>query len=171
MGRSPNHCELGYPSVMTSRSFRLFWRWHSRAQRCGRSEVTEDSAVDPPHEQAITRRGGPPRIHGEILQLGFEIPEPTVSHYLQRLKQCPDNAKPKRWLVVLHKHREVIAAFDFFTILTLTFRVLYCSCHRASATSDSPLQYHGASLQRVDLAAIAGGTATTMHVPLYGLRP
>jgi len=28
---------------------------------------------------------GAPRIHGELLQLGFEISEPTVSRYLQRL--------------------------------------------------------------------------------------
>jgi len=69
---------------------------------------------------------GAPRVHGELLQLGFEISEPTVSRYLQRLKQCPDNQKAKRWLAFLHNHREVIAAFDFFTVPTLTFRVIYC---------------------------------------------
>jgi hypothetical protein len=66
------------------------------------------------------------RIHGELLQLGFEVSEPTVSRYLQRLKQCPNSAKVKRWLAFLHNHREVIAAFDFFTVPAFTFRTLYC---------------------------------------------
>jgi transposase InsO family protein len=69
---------------------------------------------------------GAPRIHGELLALGFEISEPTVSRYLQRLKRRTDREKAKRWLAFLHNHREVIAAFDFFTVPTLTFRVLYC---------------------------------------------
>jgi hypothetical protein len=32
----------------------------------------------------------------------------------------------KRWLAFLQNHREVIVAFDFFTVPTLTFRLLYC---------------------------------------------
>src|SRR5688572_33268686 len=35
-------------------------------------------------------------------------------------------AKPNRWLAFLNNHREVIAAFDFFTVPTLTFQTLYC---------------------------------------------
>jgi transposase InsO family protein len=69
---------------------------------------------------------GAPRIHGELLALGFEISEPTVSRYVQRLKGRTDRGKAKRWLAFLHNHREVIAACDFFTVPTLTFRVLYC---------------------------------------------
>jgi putative transposase len=69
---------------------------------------------------------GAPRIHGELLQLGFEISEPTVSRYLRRLRSYRDEGKAKSWLTFLNNHREVIAAFDFFTVPTLTFRVLYC---------------------------------------------
>lgn len=36
---------------------------------------------------------GAPRIHGELLQLGFDISEPTVSRYLQRLRRQPDKGK------------------------------------------------------------------------------
>ena len=49
-----------------------------------------------------------------------------MSRYLRRLKRQPDKAKVQRWLAFLQNHREVIAAFDFFTVPTLTFRVLYC---------------------------------------------
>jgi transposase InsO family protein len=66
------------------------------------------------------------RIHGELLQLGFAISEPTVSRYLQQLKRRSGGNKAQRWLAFLDNHREVMAAFDFFTVPTLTFRVLYC---------------------------------------------
>jgi hypothetical protein len=63
---------------------------------------------------------GAPRIHGELLQLGFEISEPTVSRYLHNLNDCRDEGRAKRWLAFLNNHREVIAAFDFFTVPSLT---------------------------------------------------
>jgi transposase InsO family protein len=69
---------------------------------------------------------GAPRIHGELLALGFEISEPTVSRYLQRLKRIPEESKASQWLAFLNNHREVITAFDFFTVPTLRFRTLYC---------------------------------------------
>ena len=69
---------------------------------------------------------GAPRIHGELLLLGFDISEPTVSRYLQRLKRIPEESKASQWLAFLNNHREAIAAFDFFTVPNLYFRTLYC---------------------------------------------
>jgi len=65
-----------------------------------------------------------PHIHGELLKLGFELSETTVSRCLRRLPRTPDSAK--HWLTFLRNHREAIAAMDFFTVPTLTFGVLYC---------------------------------------------
>jgi hypothetical protein len=62
---------------------------------------------------------GAPRIHGELLALGFEISEPTVSRYLQRLRRIPEESKASQWLAFLNNRRELIAAFDFFTVPTL----------------------------------------------------
>ena len=99
---------------------------------------------------------GAPRIHGELLQLGFDISEPTVSRYLQRLKHRTDRNQAKRWLTFLQNHREVIAACDFFTVPTLTFRVLYCFfCDRASSAADSAFQRDGSPHQRLDRSAAA----------------
>jgi putative transposase len=67
---------------------------------------------------------GAPRIHGELLKLGFEISECTVSRYLAPMNQRRDSGK--RWLTFLKNHREAIAAMDFFTVPTVTFRLLYC---------------------------------------------
>jgi hypothetical protein len=69
---------------------------------------------------------GAPRIHGELLQLGFSVSEPTVSRYLRRIRRRYDEGKAKRWLAFLNNHREIIVAFDFFTVPTLSFRTLYC---------------------------------------------
>jgi len=67
---------------------------------------------------------GAPRIHGELLTLGFDVSERTISRWMQRAPRDPRPAQ--RWLAFLRNHREVIAAMDFFTVPTLTFWVLYC---------------------------------------------
>src|SRR5664279_2786239 len=67
---------------------------------------------------------GAPRIHGELLMLGFDVSETTISRWMKR---APKDRQPaKRWLAFLRNHREAIAAIDFFTVPTLTFGVLYC---------------------------------------------
>jgi transposase InsO family protein len=67
---------------------------------------------------------GAPRIHGELLMLGFDLSETTISRWMKRAPKDPQPAK--RWLAFLRNHREAIAAMDFFTVPTLTFGVLYC---------------------------------------------
>jgi hypothetical protein len=77
------------------------------------------------HYQAndsITPRA--PKVHGELWKLGFVVSERTVARYLLRIRQRGDPGK--RWLAFLQNHREVIVAFDFFAVPTLTFQLLYC---------------------------------------------
>ena len=106
--------------------FRLFWRWRSRPCRVGRPEVAEAVRRLIRRMKTENPTWGAPRIHGELLLLGFEISEPTVSRYLQRLRRIPDEGKAKQWLAFLNNHREVITALDFFTVPTLCFRTMYC---------------------------------------------
>jgi putative transposase len=67
---------------------------------------------------------GAPHIHGELLMLGFEVSETSISRWMKRAPRRPEPAK--RWLAFLRNHREAIAAMDFFTVPTLTFGALYC---------------------------------------------
>ena len=67
---------------------------------------------------------GAPRIHGELLMLGFDDSERSISRWMHRAPRDPEPAK--RWLAFLHNHRGAIAAMDFFTVPTITFGVLYC---------------------------------------------
>jgi hypothetical protein len=73
---------------------------------------------------------GAPRIHGELLMLGFAVSERTTSCWMGR---APRDLEPAiRWLTFLRNHREAIAAIDFFTVPTITFHVSYCFfiiCH------------------------------------------
>ena len=103
--------------------FGLFWRWCSRV-RGGRPRIDADIRGLIRRMAEENLNWGAPKIHGELLKLGFEISERTVARYLQRLRRRGDPAK--RWLAFLANHREVIVAFDFFTVPTLTFQVLYC---------------------------------------------
>jgi transposase InsO family protein len=67
---------------------------------------------------------GAPKIHGELLKLGFEISERTVARYLRPIRRRGNAGK--RWLAFLNNHREAIVAMDLFTVPTVTFRTLYC---------------------------------------------
>ncbi len=66
---------------------------------------------------------GAPRIHGELLMLGFDVSERTVSRYLPRDRAQPDAVA--RWLTFLRNHRDAIAGMDLFVLPTVTFRVVY----------------------------------------------
>ena len=55
--------------------------------------------------------------------LGIEVSERSVSRYLPR--QRPTPGALERWIKFLRNHRDAIAAMDFFTIPTATFRILY----------------------------------------------
>src|SRR5215469_1997744 len=104
--------------------FRLYWRFLSR-RGPGRPRITSELRQ---LLQRLARENplwGAPRIHGELLKLGFEVSERTISRYLARLGGREGDTG-KRWLTFLKNHREVMAAMDFFTVPTATFRVLYC---------------------------------------------
>ena len=104
--------------------FRLFWRFRSRAKRLGRPKIDAEVGVLIRRMAEENPTWGSPRIHGELLKLGFTLSERTVSRYLRRLS--PPTRARKLWAAFLRNHRDVLAAMDFFTVPTLTFRVLYC---------------------------------------------
>jgi hypothetical protein len=105
------------------RRFRRYWTNLShRRRRPGRPRVDAEL-------RALIRRmatendWGAPRIHGELLKLGLEVSERTVSRYMPRKPPRPDVLV--RWMAFLRNHREAIAGMDFFTVPTATMRVLY----------------------------------------------
>jgi len=104
--------------------FRWYWRRLSRRPRRGRPskgqlrELVIKMATENP-------TWGAPRIHGELRKLGYRISETTVSRCMPRGKVRPRPDAVKLWLAFLANHKECIAAMDFFTVPTITFRLLY----------------------------------------------
>jgi putative transposase len=103
--------------------FRLYWRWRSR-HRGGRPRIREEMRALIRRLAAENPTWGAPRIHGELLKLGFDVSEGTVVRYLRRLSRRGDAAT--RWAAFLANHREAIVACDFFTAPTLTFQLFSC---------------------------------------------
>ena len=64
---------------------------------------------------------GAPRIHGELLKLGFEVAQSTVAKYMIKRFGPPS----QRWLTFLHNHAPNIAAMDLFVVPTIGFDLLY----------------------------------------------
>jgi putative transposase len=103
----------------------LYWRAISWAHRVfGRKRTSQEIRELIFRMVAQNPRLGAPRIHGELLMLGFDVSERTISRWMHRAPRDPEPAK--RWLAFLRNHREAIAAMDFFTVPTITFSVLYC---------------------------------------------
>ena len=64
---------------------------------------------------------GSPRIHGELQKLGIQISERTVSRLLAQLSRPPSQP----WRTFLANHLSALVSMDFFTVSTLTGRVLF----------------------------------------------
>jgi transposase InsO family protein len=64
---------------------------------------------------------GAPRIHGELLKLGIDIGETSVSKYLAGRRKPPSQT----WRTFLQNHLQSLVSVDFFTVPTIRFQVLY----------------------------------------------
>ena len=105
--------------------FRLYWSFISRARkRVGRKRLSKEVRDLIFRMIAENPAWGAPRIHGELLMLGFDVSERSISRWMKRAPRDPEPSR--RWLAFLRNHREGIAAMDFFTVPTVTFSLLYC---------------------------------------------
>ena len=103
------------------RGFRLFWTWISRRRRSGRPGVNPEVRDLIRKMAAANPLWGAPRIHGELLRLGIEVSERTVSRFLPRHRKPPSQT----WRAFLNNHVKDLVSIDFFTVPTATFRVLF----------------------------------------------
>jgi putative transposase len=103
--------------------FKLFWRWTSRSGR--RRSERKSTSVE---VRALIRKmaianplWGAPRVHGELLKLGIDISERTVSRLMPRERKPPSQT----WRTFLENHAASLVSTDFFVVPTATFRVLF----------------------------------------------
>ena len=103
------------------KAFRMFWTWKVRRGKLGRPAVSEEVRALI-HRMSRENPGwGAPRIHGELLKLGIDIGETSVSKYLIRRRKAPSQT----WRTFLQNHLQGLVSVDFFTVPTIRFQVLY----------------------------------------------
>jgi putative transposase len=100
------------------KGFGLFWTWKCRHGRPGRPAVSQQI------RQLIRRMSrenplwGAPKVHGELLKLGFDVSETSVSKYLLRRKGSPSQS----WKTFLENQVKSLVSVDFFTVPTIASR-------------------------------------------------
>ena len=108
------------------RRFRRHWTKISRRRKRSGRRPIDAEIRDLIRKMVQENDWGAPRVHNELVKLGFEVSESTVSRYMRRFRRRnPDSDVLKRWVSFLRNHKDGIAAMDFFTVPTIRLRVLY----------------------------------------------
>jgi hypothetical protein len=100
--------------------FKTFWRWNSR-NRVGRPKINRGLRDLIQRMSRENPLWGASRMHGELLMLGFEVAQSTVSKYMVR----PSKPPSQTWKTFLRNHAEAIAAIDMCVVPTLNFDRLF----------------------------------------------
>ena len=100
--------------------FAAYWRWKSRSPG-GRPRIGKEVRDLIRRMSFENPLWGAPRIHGELLRLGFDVAQSTVSIYM-----VPRRDRPMQtWKTFLRNHAEGIASIDLFVVPTVSFEQLY----------------------------------------------
>ena len=102
------------------KGFKLYWTWKSR-HRGGRPPIDAEIRTLIRRIASENPTWGAPRVHGELLMLGFELGEATVSRTMPLRRKPPSQT----WRSFLRNHTNDLVSIDFFVVPTATFRILY----------------------------------------------
>ncbi len=105
------------------KGFKLFWTFKSRKKKAGRPPIDNETKKLIEDMVKANPLWGAPRIHGELLKLGFDVSERTVSNVIKRFR--PSKPPSQTWRTFLQNHTHNSFAVDFFTVPTITFNVIY----------------------------------------------
>ena len=104
------------------KGFKLFWKYKSRSRSPGRPPVCKEIKNLVRRMANANPLWGAPRIHGELLKLGIEISERSVSNLIGSLRRRPPS---QTWKTFLKNHMHNTVSIDFFTIPTVMFKILF----------------------------------------------
>jgi putative transposase len=107
------------------RRFREHWAQLSGRPRGGRPPINAEIAALIRRMAAMNPLWGAPRIHGELMKLGIEVAERTVSRLIPRRRSPPSQT----WRTFLANHVPNLVSLDFFTVPTAGLRVLVVLAH------------------------------------------
>ena len=101
--------------------FKRYWWRLSQSKGPGRPRVSSEIRTLISNMAAANPFWGAPRVHGELLKLGYEISERTVSRLLPKNDKKPSQT----WTTFLRNHVGQMVSIDFFTVATVRLHVLY----------------------------------------------
>lgn len=120
---SPGRVAEGLPGLLLRwhrQAFRAWWRYKSR-HRGGRPRISPELIGLIRRMSAENPLWGAPRIHGELLRLGFRLAQSTVSKYM-----VPRGRRPAQgWTTFLRNHADAIAAIDMLSVPTISLSRVY----------------------------------------------
>ena len=98
-------------------------RWTQRSSHARPGRPNTDAAIRALVEEMRVANPlwGAPRIHVELKKLGIDVSERTVSRLARRRQRPPSQT----WRTFLTNHLTSLVSMDFFTVSTLTGRVLF----------------------------------------------
>ena len=103
------------------KSFRLFWTWKVRHGQPGRPVISREVRDLIRKMCRENPSWGASRIHGELLKLGIDIGESSVSKYMVRSRKPPSQT----WRTFLENHAQQLVSIDFFTVPTIRFQAVH----------------------------------------------
>jgi putative transposase len=103
------------------RRFREYWTKLSARPIAGRPPVSVEIKALVTRMAAANPLWGAPRIHGELLRLGIDVSERTVSRLMPKRRPLPSQT----WRTFLANHVRDLVSLDFFTVPTARLRVLF----------------------------------------------
>jgi transposase InsO family protein len=102
------------------KGFAAYWRWKSRSPG-GRPQIGKDVRDLIRRMSFENPLWGATKIHGELLKLGIEVAQSTVSIYM-----VPRPDRPlQSWKTFVRNHMEGIASIDLFVVPTIAFEQLF----------------------------------------------
>src|SRR6267143_5222431 len=130
------------------RRFREHWTKLSGRPTAGRPPVNAEITALARKMAAANPLWGAPRIHAELLKLGIDVAERTVSRLLPKRRSPPSQT----WRMFLTNHVRDLVSIDFVTVPTARLRVLF-GHPRPPPPARPPLQRDRASHRRLDRPA------------------
>jgi len=107
-----------------NRAFKFYWRHKSQG---GRPKISRETIALIKRIHAENPTLSPEKIHERLLALNIaDAPAPnTIAKYIKHKPKPPTEKQKRSWQTFLHNHAKDIWSMDFFTVSTLTFKILY----------------------------------------------
>ena len=149
------------------RRFRDYWTKLSGRPPKGRPPVNAEIKALVAQMAAANPLWGAPRIHGELLTLGIDVSERTVSRFMPKRRPLPSQT----WRTFLANHVRDLVALDFFTVPTARLRPLCSRRARSPPPARRPLQRDRAPHRPLDRPADRGRLPGRLRARLSPARP